>query len=62
MDIGPAAQAAGPHTFGDAIDTARIFAANKLEPLQARFLELSDWLGAEAVMFRPYGLATDAEE
>lgn len=46
--------------FGDALDAARIFAANELEPLQARFLEVNDWLGEEVVRFRPYALATGA--
>ena len=40
--------------FGDVGKASQIFFENEIEPLQARFLELNDWLGVEAVRFRPY--------
>jgi len=42
--------------FGDVEKAADVFFRNEIEPLQARFLELNDWLGVEAVRFRPYDL------
>ncbi|MRR51672.1 MAG: phage portal protein [Rhodocyclaceae bacterium] len=48
-------------TFGDAEKAAMVFSANEIEPLQARFLELNDWLGEEVVRFKPYSLAKTAE-
>ncbi|MDR3429033.1 phage portal protein [Silvimonas sp.] len=42
--------------FGSPQDAANVFAVNELEPLQARFRELNDWLGEEVVRFRPYAL------
>lgn len=42
--------------FGAAEPAARIFARNELEPLQAQFLALNDWLGSEAVKFTDYVL------
>jgi len=33
---------------------AQVFARNELEPLQAKFLAINDWLGREAVKFKPY--------
>lgn len=47
--------------FGDAEKAARVFAANELEPLQQRFLELNDMLGKEVVRFRPYSLGDGSE-
>lgn len=44
-------------TFGDAEKAAMVFEANEIQPLQARFLELNDWLGEEIVRFEPYTLA-----
>ena len=40
--------------FGDVERAARVFGINELRPLQARFLELNDWLGEEVVRFRAY--------
>lgn len=44
-------------TFGDAEKAAAVFEANEIQPLQARFMELNDWLGEEVVKFNPYTLA-----
>lgn len=47
--------------FGDAEKAARVFAANELEPLQERLLEMNDISGKTVVQFRPYSLGvTDA--
>lgn len=43
--------------FGDAEKAAMVFEANEIQPLQARFTELNEWLGVEVVRFRPYTLA-----
>lgn len=45
--------------FGDAEKAALIFAANEIEPLQQRFLEVNDLLGVQAVSFEPYRLPKD---
>lgn len=44
--------------FGSPEDAAAVFFRNEIEPLQSVFLELNDWLGVEAVRFRPYQAAT----
>lgn len=44
--------------FGSIADAAKVFVKNELAPLQARFLELNDWLGQEVVAFDPYELPT----
>ena len=46
--------------FGAADTAAEVFGRNEVEPLQARFLELNDWLGEEVVKFRAYTLETGA--
>lgn len=46
--------------FGDVSKAAEVFARNELEPLQARFAELNEWLGEEVIRFRPYIEATPA--
>jgi len=46
--------------FGAADTAAEVFGRNEVEPLQARFLELNDWLGEEVIRFRPYTLDTGA--
>lgn len=43
--------------FGDAEKAAMVFEANEIQPLQARFMELNEWIGEEVVRFRPYTLA-----
>ncbi len=40
--------------FGDADKAAAVFARNELEPLQARFQELNEWIGEEVITFKPY--------
>ena len=40
--------------FGSPEDAAAVFFRNEIVPLQNVFLELNDWLGVEAVRFRPY--------
>jgi len=42
--------------FGDSEKAARVFAANELEPLQERLLEMNDIVGKEVIRFRPYSL------
>ncbi|MDO8931893.1 MAG: phage portal protein [Rhodocyclaceae bacterium] len=44
-------------TFGDAEKAAMVFEANEIQPLQARFSELNEWIGEEVVKFEPYTLA-----
>jgi PBSX family phage portal protein len=44
--------------FGAADTAAKVFGRNEIEPLQARFLELNDWLGEEVVRFKPYSIDT----
>ncbi len=40
--------------FGKPAEAAEVFHIVEIEPLQARFLELNEWLGLEAVAFNPY--------
>ena len=40
--------------FGAVLPVAQVFARNEIEPLQARFRELNNWLGLEVVRFNPY--------
>ncbi len=47
--------------FGDAEKAARVFAANELEPLQQRFMEINDIVGREVVRFKPYTLGDVSE-
>lgn len=42
--------------FGDSEKAARVFAANELEPLQERLLEMNDIVGREVIKFKPYTL------
>ena len=42
--------------FGDVEKAASVFARNEIQPLQARMLELNDWLGEEVIRFKPYKL------
>lgn len=42
--------------FGAADTAARVFGRNEIEPLQARFLELNEWMGDEVVRFTPYAI------
>lgn len=43
--------------FGDVAKADEVFFRNEIEPLQARFLAVNDWLGAEAVRFKPREVA-----
>lgn len=49
--------------FGAIKPAAEVFARNEIEPLQAKFRELNDWLGQEVVRFEPYvvGVTEDKE-
>lgn len=40
--------------FGNVGDASDVFHRNEIEPLQVRTLELNDWLGVEAVAYKPY--------
>lgn len=40
--------------FGSIRDAALVYAANELEPIQARMLQVNDWLGEEVIRFKPY--------
>jgi PBSX family phage portal protein len=47
-------------SFGDAEKAAMVFEANEIQPLQARFSELNEWMGEEIIKFEPYTLAKQA--
>lgn len=40
--------------FGDVVSASNAAFQNEIIPLQMRFLELNDWLGVEAVKFKPF--------
>jgi PBSX family phage portal protein len=40
--------------FGNVRDAAAVWAANELEPLQARMLKVNDWIGEQVIAFNPY--------
>ncbi|MES2042608.1 MAG: phage portal protein [Pseudomonadota bacterium] len=40
--------------FGDVGKASDVFFFNEIEPLEMRMLEVNDWLGLEAIAFRPY--------
>lgn len=42
--------------FGSIRDAALVYAANELEPIQARLLQVNEWLGEEVIRFKPYEL------
>ncbi|MFC0708817.1 phage portal protein [Azorhizophilus paspali] len=42
--------------FGSVKDAALVYAANELEPIQARMLAVNEWVGDEVIRFRPYEL------
>ena len=46
--------------FGDAAKAAEVFARNEIAPLQARMLELNDWLGDEVIAFDAYSLPSSS--
>jgi len=47
--------------FGAVLPATQVFARNEIEPLQARLMELNDWLGMEVVRFRPYTVNVSTE-
>ncbi|MGX1087698.1 capsid portal protein [Pseudomonas sp. AP3_22 TE3818] len=46
--------------FGSIREAAQIYAANELEPLQTRMLQLNDWVGEEVIRFKPYEIIGEA--
>lgn len=40
--------------FGSIKEAAQIYAANELEPIQARLQQVNDWLGEEVITFRSF--------
>lgn len=46
--------------FGSIREAAQIYAANELEPIQARMAQVNEWLGEEVVRFRPYEISNGA--
>lgn len=48
--------------FGDAETAARVFNVNEIGALQARMLEVNDWIGDEVIRFKPYELAQPAAD
>lgn len=42
--------------FGSVKDAALVYAANELEPIQARMMQVNDWIGEEVIRFKPYEL------
>ena len=44
--------------FGSIRDAALIYAANELEPVQARLAQLNEWIGDEVIRFKAYEVKT----
>ena len=44
----------GTTGFGSVIPAAQVFAINELEPLQARFQQLNEWIGENVITFGEY--------
>lgn len=42
--------------FGSISDAANVWALNELEPLQARMLQINEWLGEEVIRFKSFDL------
>lgn len=42
--------------FGSADTASKVFSQNEIEPLQARFNEVNDWLGEKVIDWNPYQL------
>ena len=40
--------------FGSIREAAQIYAANELEPIQTRLLQLNEWVGEDVMRFKPY--------
>lgn len=45
--------------FGAVGAASRVFARNEIQPMQARFLEINEWLGQEVFKFKPYVIEGD---
>ena len=50
----------GTTGFGSVVPAAQVFAVNELVPLQARLMELNDWIDDEIVAFDPYLIKVSA--
>ncbi len=48
--------------FGSIVQAAEVYAKNELEPLQARFQQLNEWMGEEVVRFSEYRLPGGTSE
>lgn len=46
--------------FGAVAPAAEVFARNEIEPLQARFRELNDWMGEEVIRFTDYQIKSSS--
>lgn len=46
--------------FGSIREAVQIYAANELEPIQARMAQVNEWLGEEIVRFKPYEISVGA--
>lgn len=46
--------------FGSIREAAQIYAANELEPIQARMEQVNYWRGEEVVRFKPYEIGAIA--
>lgn len=42
--------------FGSVREATLVYVANELEPIQARLLQVNEWLGEEVIRFKPYEL------
>lgn len=45
--------------FWSVREAAQIYAANELELIQARMMQLDDWVGEDVVRFKVYAIATE---
>lgn len=48
--------------FGSIVQAAEVYATNELQPLQARFQQLNEWIGEEVVRFSEYQLPSSTSE
>lgn len=54
-----------PHNtggFGAIGPAAMVFARNELQPLQAKFAELNEWVGQEVIRFEPYSIKDESPD
>lgn len=47
----------GTSGFGSVVPAAQVFDINELQPMQARLMELNDWLGINVIQFKPYSVS-----